>query len=55
MHDHNTRIIVFANNGEEAAAVAMAITKEAFHNVNYYNGSYEEIKKVFDNKPSKRF
>lgn len=48
MHDHNTRIVVFGNNKEEAAAVAGALTKEAFHNVNYFIGSFVEAKQVID-------
>ena len=44
MYDHNTRIVVIANNVGEAAAVAAAIAKEAFHNVTYFNGSYQEVK-----------
>lgn len=44
MHDHNTRILVFSDNIQHAAAVAQAITKEAFHNVSYYNGTYAELK-----------
>jgi rhodanese-related sulfurtransferase len=48
MYDHNTRIVVFASNVEEAAAVAAAITKEAFHNVHYFNGSYQEVKQILE-------
>ena len=48
MLDHNTRIVVFANNDQEAAAVAAAITKEAFHNVNYYSGSYQDVKETLE-------
>jgi rhodanese-related sulfurtransferase len=48
MNDHNTRIVVIANNAGEAAAVAAAITKEAFHNVIYFNGRYEEVKQTLD-------
>jgi rhodanese-related sulfurtransferase len=48
MHDHNTRIVVLANNVREAAAVASAIAKEAFHNVSYFNGTYQQVKKIVD-------
>lgn len=48
MHDHNTRIVVIADNIQQASAVSDAITKEAFHNVCYYNGSYGEARKVIE-------
>ena len=44
MEDHNTRIIVFGNSGEQARSVAEAIVKEAFHNVSFFDGGYEHIK-----------
>ena len=43
MTDHNTRIIIFGNNGNEAREVAKAITAEAFQNVAYFDGSYEQL------------
>jgi rhodanese-related sulfurtransferase len=43
MTDHNTRIIIFGSNGNEARAVAKAITAEAFQNVAYFDGSYEQL------------
>jgi rhodanese-related sulfurtransferase len=43
MEDHNTRIVVFGHDAEQARAVAEAITREAFHNVAYYEGSYEAL------------
>jgi rhodanese-related sulfurtransferase len=44
MEDHNTRVIVFGTNGEQARAVAEAIAKEAFHNVCFFNGDFAEFK-----------
>ncbi|MEK6283159.1 MAG: rhodanese-like domain-containing protein [Acidobacteriota bacterium] len=44
MDDHNTRVIVFGQTGEQAQAVAEAIAKEAFHNVSYFDGSFEQFK-----------
>ncbi len=44
MEDHNTRIVVFGKSGEQARAVAEALTKEAFQNVSFYNGSFEQLK-----------
>ncbi len=43
MTDHNTRIIIFGSNGNEARDVAKALTDEAFHNVAYFDGSYEQL------------
>jgi rhodanese-related sulfurtransferase len=41
MEDHNTRIVVFGRDADQAKAVAEAITREAFHNVSYFEGSLE--------------
>ena len=38
MEDHNTRIIVFGRDAQQARAVAEAIAREAFHNVSYFEG-----------------
>ena len=46
MQDHNTRIIVFGRNGEQAREVAEALAREAFHNVTYFAGTYEALKEV---------
>lgn len=44
MEDHNTRIIVFGKTAEQAKAVAEAIAKEAFHNVSFFDASFEQFK-----------
>ena len=44
MKDHNTRIIVFGRNGEQARAVAEAVAREAFHNVSYFSGTFDAIR-----------
>lgn len=44
VEDHNTRIIVFGRDGEQARAVADAIAKNAFHNVAFYAGSLDSLK-----------
>jgi rhodanese-related sulfurtransferase len=44
MEDHNTRIIVFGSDGAQARAVTEAIAKEAFHNVSYFGGSFDELR-----------
>ena len=43
MHDHNTRIVVFGRDGAQARALAESITREAFHNVAYFDGTFEEF------------
>ena len=43
MQDHNTRIIVFGADGEQARAVAGEIAKNAFHNVSFFAGTIEEL------------
>ncbi|HKO96517.1 MAG TPA: rhodanese-like domain-containing protein [Pyrinomonadaceae bacterium] len=44
MEDHNTRIIVFGKTAEQARAVAEAIVGEAFHNVSFFDGSFEQFR-----------
>lgn len=43
MNDHNTRIVVFGRGKAEARYVAEAIAREAFHNVSFFEGTYEEF------------
>src|SRR5262249_34316200 len=43
MEDHNTRVIVFGRDSEQARAVAEAIIGEAFHNVAFYGGAFESF------------
>lgn len=43
MNDHNTRIVVFGRDGQQARELAEAITGEAFHNVVFFNGTYDEF------------
>jgi rhodanese-related sulfurtransferase len=45
MEDHNTRVVVFGHDGEQARAVAEAIIGEAFHNVAFYDGTFETLRK----------
>jgi rhodanese-related sulfurtransferase len=44
MQDHNTRLIVFGRDGEQAREVAEALAREAFHNITYFAGTYELLK-----------
>lgn len=42
MEDHNTRLIVIGQDVAEARYVAEALSREAFHDVAYFNGSFQE-------------
>ena len=42
MEDHNTRIIVIGRDIADAQYVAAALSREAFHNVAYFRGSFQE-------------
>lgn len=42
MEDHNTRVIVIARDVAETGYVAAALSREAFHNVAYFRGSFQE-------------
>ncbi|MCE7989509.1 MAG: sulfur transferase [Caldilinea sp. CFX5] len=44
VQDHNTRIIVFGKDGEQVQRIALAIVKNAFHNVSYFSGTMEQIR-----------
>ena len=44
MEDHNTRLIVFGRDTADARHVAEALTREAFHNVAYFRGSFDEAR-----------
>ena len=44
MEDHNTRVVVFGRDGEQARAVTEAIIGEAFHNVAFYDGAFETLR-----------
>jgi len=48
MEDHNTRIIVFGQDSEQASEVAEALAREAFHNVTYFAGTYAALKAAID-------
>lgn len=42
MEDHNTRLIVIGRDVAEAQYVAEALAREAFHNVSYFRGHFQE-------------
>jgi rhodanese-related sulfurtransferase len=43
-HDKGTRVIVFANSGDEARAAAEEIARKAYWNSSYFGGSFNELK-----------
>jgi rhodanese-related sulfurtransferase len=46
MEDHNTRIVVFGSNPEEARRAAEEIARNAFHNVSYFGGTFGEFQDI---------
>jgi len=48
MEDHNTRIIVFGKDSEQARKVAESLAREAFHNVTYFAGGFGVLKALID-------
>ena len=48
VEDHNTRIIVFGNDGAQARAVAEALVKDAFHNVAFYAGNLATLQAALE-------
>jgi rhodanese-related sulfurtransferase len=42
VEDHNTRVVVVGQDGADARFVAEALSREAFHNVAYFGGTFEE-------------
>jgi rhodanese-related sulfurtransferase len=43
MDDHNTRIIVFGRDAEQARFVAEAVAHQAFDNVAFYGGTFDNL------------
>jgi hypothetical protein len=50
MEDHNTRLIVVGCDAADARYVAQALTREAFHNVAYFPGTFEEAQAAVKDK-----
>jgi rhodanese-related sulfurtransferase len=44
--DKGTRVIVFANNPQDARIVAEEIAKKAYWNSSYFEGTFEELKRA---------
>lgn len=51
MDDHNTRIIVFGADGNDARAVADAIASEAFHNVSFVAAPIAQVQQALGEQP----
>ncbi len=43
IEDHNTRIIVFGTDAQQARAVTAELAKNAFHNVAYFAGTLDDL------------
>ncbi len=43
IEDHNTRVIVFGDNAEQASMVAAALVRQSFTNVSFFGGSFQEL------------
>ena len=50
MEDHNTRIVVFGRDAQQARAVAEALAQEAFHNVSYFDGEFLALKNALSKR-----
>jgi rhodanese-related sulfurtransferase len=50
MEDHNTRIICFGESGSQAKALADEISRNAFHNVTFFDGTTEEFREAIFHK-----
>jgi hypothetical protein len=46
MEDHNTRVIRFGANAEQARAVADRAAKDVFHNVAFFDGDKASLETV---------
>jgi rhodanese-related sulfurtransferase/phosphohistidine phosphatase SixA len=46
MEDHNTRIVVFGGNPEEARRTSEEIARNAFHNVSYFGGTLVQLQEL---------
>lgn len=47
MEDHNTRIVVFGTDSNDARSVADAIAREAFHNVSFVAAPFKIVQQAF--------
>ncbi|WP_045234879.1 rhodanese-like domain-containing protein [Deinococcus pimensis] len=48
MLDHNTRVIVFGEDAAQARRVADELLRNAFHNVTFYDSSYQALRAVLN-------
>lgn len=52
MEDHNTRLIVFGQDRKQARGVAEELTRNAFHNVSYFEGGIESLRAALAHRPA---
>jgi rhodanese-related sulfurtransferase len=51
MEDHNTRVIVFGTDADQARAVTTELAKNAFHNVSFFAGTLDDLVAEFGEAP----
>jgi rhodanese-related sulfurtransferase len=49
-HDFNTRIVIFGRDGFQARVMAEAMGMSAYHNVNYYPGTFNSLLLAIQNR-----
>lgn len=49
-HDFNTRIILFGRDGFQARVMAEAMGMSAYHNVNYFPGTFDSLMVAINNR-----
>jgi rhodanese-related sulfurtransferase len=54
MEDHNTRVIVFGGDADQARAVADRVAKNAFHNVAFFGGDMASLETIVDSSAGSR-
>jgi rhodanese-related sulfurtransferase len=54
MEDHNTRVVVVAKDAADARYVAEALAREAFHNVAYFAGTFEQAREAVGRRATAR-
>jgi rhodanese-related sulfurtransferase len=54
MEDHNTRVVVLGSDAAAARYVAEALAREAFHNVTYFPGTWEQARSALSTTASAR-
>lgn len=52
MEDHNTRIVVFGADAEQARATTTELAKNAFHNVTFFDGTLDDLMAGLGEQPA---